>query len=569
MYTDVVQWKRVRDLILLRGETRVAVSEKENLSLATIRKMLNHEMPPGIRHTKAAKGRPRVHNDMVETKIIENHRLPANLKLSTTEIFQNLKKQGFKGTVSSVFYHRQLYENSDEGHLWKTIQHIVRASSDDEGASFLSSLFPKGILTAGGHAALERRRKIHTASRALAQSHVSQGNWARAGWDKWLSELEKTGEYDSKLLSTNDTRYLLDKLLPEKKIERKKALVLLAQEQDIPLKYVTKFLGISLRSAYSYIETSKLRGIEGPFAYCPRRLKKKDNHELEKMVFTLLHEPPSLSGVNRTSWRMGDLENVLKAKGYAASYAMLHKIIKEAGFRWKAARKVLTSHDPDYKQKLAHIQNILGHLKDNERFFSIDEYGPFSVKMQMGRSLSPPDVQAIVPQFQRSKGALICTAALELSRNQVTHFFSTKKNSAEMIKLAKALMEKYSSTKKLYFSWDAASWHKSRSLLKFVEEHNAAVPSTHLPLIEIVPLPASAQFLNIIESVFSGMAKAIIHNSNYDCKEDAMHAIDLYFAERNQHYFTHPKVAGKKIWGLERTSNQFAPENNCKNPDYR
>jgi hypothetical protein len=32
-----------------------------------------------------------------------------------------------------------------------------------------------------------------------------------------------------------------------------------------------------------------------------------------------------------------------------------------------------------------------------------------------------------VPQFQRSKGALIMTAALELSKNQVTHFYSKKK----------------------------------------------------------------------------------------------------------------------------------------------
>lgn len=48
-----------------------------------------------------------------------------------------------------------------------------------------------------------------------------------------------------------------------------------------------------------------------------------------------------------------------------------------------------------------------------------------------------------------------------------------------------------------------------------------------------------------------------------------MHAIDLYFEERNQHYVDHPKAAGKKIWGLERTSNQFASENNCKDPHYR
>jgi hypothetical protein len=34
------------------------------------------------------------------------------------------------------------------------------------------------------------------------------------------------------------------------------------------------------------------------------------------------------------------------------------------------------------------------------------------------------------------------------------------------------------------------------------------------PEIEILPLPAQAQFLNVIESVFSGMARAIIHNSD-------------------------------------------------------
>lgn len=35
------------------------------------------------------------------------------------------------------------------------------------------------------------------------------------------------------------------------------------------------------------------------------------------------------------------------------------------------------------------------------------------------------------------------------------------------------------------------------------------------PRVETAPIPAGAQFLNVIESVFSGMARAIIHNSNY------------------------------------------------------
>ena len=41
----------------------------------------------------------------------------------------------------------------------------------------------------------------------------------------------------------------------------------------------------------------------------------------------------------------------------------------------------------------------------------------------------------MVPQYQKSKGWLILTAALELSRNQITHFYSLKKNTEEMIKM--------------------------------------------------------------------------------------------------------------------------------------
>ena len=43
-------------------------------------------------------------------------------------------------------------------------------------------------------------------------------------------------------------------------------------------------------------------------------------------------------------------------------------------------------------------------------------------------------------------------------------------------------------------------------------------------------LPAGAQFLNVIESVFSGMARGIIHNSDYCSVEAAKDAIDRYYA---------------------------------------
>lgn len=86
--------------------------------------------------------------------------------------------------------------------------------------------------------------------------------------------------------------------------------------------------------------------------------------------------------------------------------------------------------------------------------------------------------------------------------------------------------------------------------------------------IELVPLPARAQFLNVIESVFSGMARAIIHNSNYTSKEEAKAAIDRYFEERNEHFRLNPKRAGNRIWGRERHTAVFSDCNNYKDPRY-
>jgi hypothetical protein len=89
------------------------------------------------------------------------------------------------------------------------------------------------------------------------------------------------------------------------------------------------------------------------------------------------------------------------------------------------------------------------------------------------------------------------------------------------------------------------------------------------PYFELAPLPASAQFLDVIESVFSGMAKAIIHNSEYESAEVCKAAIDRYFAERNSFFLASPRRAGRIIGGKEATPSRFSASNNCKNPKYQ
>ena len=58
-------------------------------------------------------------------------------------------------------------------------------------------------------------------------------------------------------------------------------------------------------------------------------------------------------------------------------------------------------------------------------------------------------------------------------------------------------------------------------------------------------LPSGAQFLNVIESIFSGMARAVIHNSDYSSIDECKRAIDRYFRERNDAFCRDPRRAGK------------------------
>jgi len=298
-----------------------------------------------------------------------------------------------------------------------------------------------------------------------------------------------------------------------------------------------------------------------------------DNINLKKeRIIKLLHESPSLHDINRASW---DLRSLTQA--YSKVYngtickTSISEYIRSEGYTFKKARTVLTSPDPEYRTKLKKITNILSNLKPNEKFFSIDEFGPAAIKIRGGRTYSFKDQTRTIPQFQKSKGSLICTAALELSTNQITHFYSNKKNTAEMIKLLDILIDKYSTEEKIFFSWDAASWHASKRLYEKVKEvTEPEYRNKHnIPFVELAPLPSSAQFLNVIESVFSGMAKAVIHNSDYLSVDECKFAIDRYFSERNQEFLKNPKRAGKKIWGEEIVKAVFKDSNNCKDPKYR
>ena len=372
----------------------------------------------------------------------------------------------------------------------------------------------------------------------------------------------------------DDLRIFKQWLRSANKREWQRATVILESSRNRPSGEIAEKVGHCVDNVLKWIREYKKHGI----GVLEKKPRKRDidrviqQQEKRANLIRLIHESPKLHGINRTSWFQADLSLAYqKIYGTTISTSSISEYLKKEGYVYRKAREVLTSPDPDFRQKLDKIKDILRSLGEKEKFFSVDEFGPFAVKIKGGRSLVKHGERKTYPQIQKSKGFTICTAALELSTNQITHFYSKKKNTEEMIKLIDLLLAKYRGEEKLYFSWDAASWHASRKLYQYLDEVNdEQYRKEHgTALVELAPLPASAQFLNVIESVFSGLAKSVIHNSDYSCLEECQSAVTQYFQTRNEHFIAHPHKAGNKIWGKELVEPAFKDTHNCKDPKYR
>ena len=300
--------------------------------------------------------------------------------------------------------------------------------------------------------------------------------WMRLVLQAAVDSQQTKGDLSS-MLSHEDTEVLLKCVRTKPLRLRNRALAVLAHAKGICPGQIAAFLCIDGATVRSYLSAFKKAGIRGVFDLSRKAVRKAADKRYAEAIFRTLHTPPSGFGYNRTTWRMDDLQAVLARQGFCISKVNIRKIIKNAGYRFHKARKVLTSTDPDYREKLAHVTNILRNLKPDEKFFSIDEFGPFAMKMQGGVTLTRPDQIKTIPRYQRSKGSLIMTGALELSTNQMTHFYSTKKNTAEMIRMLDLLLDRYRNQERIFFSWDAASWHSSKKFSERVEHQRCGLQS--------------------------------------------------------------------------------------------
>lgn len=533
------------------------VARERGISRNTVKRILSTDLPRSYRRAEKPNSK---FKGVVEHLLLTPGLMSGGTRATARDIHLHLEKdQAIKCSYSTVCRALNAVRSKDD--IWDLALDQITSLNRKEATAFLRRItsLPK----------LRDWKRSTDKSAAKNKNNLDETNREAVDWMRMVQNGHVRTENLDVALTASEVEKILDRIRRGGRRNSNKGIAVLAKTRGLSARVVCQYLAISRNSFRSYNNRYEQQGIEALFLNRRRRVRKAENESLEAAVFSLLHEPPSKHGFNRTSWKMDDLTSALKSYGNPACPAIVREITKSAGYKWRKAKIVLTSNDPEFSAKLAKVQETLRSLGPDEAFFSIDEFGPFSIKSKAGRVLVPPGDSPAVDQWQKSRGCLILTAALELSTNQVSHFYSTKKNTDEMIKMMQVLIEKYRDKSRIFMSWDAASWHVSKKLNEAIETHNQDADLRCYPTVELVPLPASAQFLNVIESVFSGMARAIIHNSDYSSTDDAIQAIDRYFVDRNSHFRDSPKKAGKKIWGKERVPAVFSASHNCKDPAFR
>lgn len=257
-----------------------------------------------------------------------------------------------------------------------------------------------------------------------------------------------------------------------------------------------------------WIKAFNRYGIEGIRS---RRKKRSPDRrtrafEVKKMrILEILHDRPTSFGINRSNWNLYSLAYVYETRySESISRSTIGRLIRNAGYGFRKARQVLTSPDPDYREKVELVLRTLQNLQAGELFFFIDEMGPLRVKKYGGRTYSKCGEVSSIPQVQTDKGSVTLTGALSAITNQVTWIYGKSKDTSAMIDLIEILFNQYNNAPVIYITWDAALWHDSMNLKEWLDEFNATTQRFGTgPLIFLIPLPTSSQFLDVIEAIFS------------------------------------------------------------------
>jgi transposase len=181
--------------------------------------------------------------------------------------------------------------------------------------------------------------------------------------------------------------------------------VTILENRSMPLVEISKKIEHPVLQLREWIRVFNYFGMEEVKGILSNQYRRDECVRLEKKalrtkrLIEIIHHKPNYYGVNRSSWNRPALARVYREQfGETISESSVSRSLKAAKYTIKKARKVLTSPDPDYREKVDGLLKVLHSLGADEMLFFIDELGPLKVKKYGGRIYVKANVAPTYPQ---------------------------------------------------------------------------------------------------------------------------------------------------------------------------
>lgn len=277
----------------------------------------------------------------------------------------------------------------------------------------------------------------------------------------------------------------------------------------------------------------------------PRRLP----DDAQAWVRSCASQKPKELGYSYELWTYGLLTAHIRehcvAAGHPAlqklSRSKLHKILHEGELRPHKIRYYVERRDPGFESKMANVLHVYKEVEiinDGLLRGEVRELGMVTISYDekpgiQALAVTTPDRPPVTGQHSshlrdyeyKRLGTVSLLAGLDLHSGRVIETISNTHKSSDFIAFLRKLDDAYPKQQKIRLLLDNHSAHISRETRQYLD----SVPQRFV----FVFTPTHGSWLNLVENLFSKMARSLLRGIRVATKQELIDRIHQYFEELN------------------------------------
>ena len=353
---------------------------------------------------------------------------------------------------------------------------------------------------------------------------------------KAKGELKPTGDEESMLKKLSASR------TGEARVVERSKILLMYSHGEKP-DNIAESLSTNKQKVYRIINKALALGIETALHDARRTGKPRSiSDPARSYIIRIACTKPVELGKSYEMWTNRLLTEYIRENA-PEEYGLKHiangtvsKILRKSRIRPYKITYYQEKTDPDFdikERELLHVYKEVGIYrkegkKDLVALLSYDEKPGIQATGNLYSDRPPSSEHSTWSRNHDYKrlGTLSLLAGIDLLTGEVTHIVRERHRSEEFIEFLRLIDSKFPEGYVIVIILDNHSIHKSAETQRYLNERNGR--------FKFVFTPVHASWLNIVETMFSRMARSFLRGIRVETKDELKSRIDMYFKEINK-----------------------------------